>query len=121
MPVVATVMGMPRRPVGKTPRFGNRVKIRRHLAQHAGRDRTPDGEQYSQKDEEPDAKDFHFFMLPQGRFSSDLRGGPLHKPGDVEIIKLPTVGRSNEDSKIPYFRVVILDGRLTFPPWEGGQ
>ena len=65
---VAGVVVMRGRPMGKTPGFSNQMSIRRHLAQHARSDRTPDGEQYSQKDEEPDAKGFHFFMLPPGAF-----------------------------------------------------
>ena len=49
----------------KTSGFSHGVKARVHFAQHARCDRTPDGEQYSQKDKEPNAKGFHFFMLPQ--------------------------------------------------------
>ena len=38
-----------------TPDLSRRVKAGFHFAQHARCDRTPDGEQYSQKDKEPNA------------------------------------------------------------------
>ena len=56
--------------------LGNSVARWLRFAQHARSHRAPDGEQYSQKDKEPDAKGFHFFRLPQA-----VRGQCRTRPG----------------------------------------
>ena len=72
VPIVAIAMNKLGRRGRKASGFSNRVNVRPHFAQHARCDRTPNGEQYNQKNKKPKAKDFHFFMLPQEYSSSSF-------------------------------------------------
>lgn len=75
MPVTTVRMAVVRRRQlrSSVPTFSHQASIGRHFAQHARSDRPPDGEQYSEQDQEPNAQDFHFFMLPQQCVSPTLK------------------------------------------------
>ncbi len=72
MAIAVPVMGIAMLKVGrrgcKTLCYSDRVMMARpHFAQHTRCDRTPDGKQDRQKDNEANPQGFHFFMPPQSK------------------------------------------------------